>query len=386
MTAAALKCPADLPAAHASKLHRLDLVLIGARGQVGSALRQRLARQQTRIAEVTGLDLRLLAAFDRRGFAFDLAGLVPDRISDALQARREEDLHALFSHLSRPNATPTLIIDCTASEDIAERYPDWLAAGIGIVTANKRANARDLAFYRNVRERAAAAQVPYRFETTVGAAIPLLGPLRHLSLRGERVVRIQGVLSGSLSFLLERLHAGVLFSTALAEAQALGYTEPDAGEDLRAEDLTRKLLVLAREAGFDIEPHQVSVTPFSESAATYPSSWRQHLNAEDAVWAARITEAKKKRQRWVIVAEVDREGARVALRTVPDTSPFATLPAGQNLVRIETELQSERPLWLGGPGAGPEITAAGVLSDVIDAAAELAGRRYGESRRRITLA
>jgi aspartokinase/homoserine dehydrogenase 1 len=361
-------------------------VLIGARGQVGSALRQRLARQHARIAALTGLDLRLLAAFDRRGFAFDLAGLEPERLGESLQPRRDEDLHALFSHLARPNATPTLVIDCTASEDIAERYPDWLASGLGIVTANKRANARDLAFYRTLRERASASGVPYRFETTVGAAIPLLGPLRDLSLRGERVVSIQGVLSGSLSFLLERLHAGVSFSDALSDAQALGYTEPDPGEDLRAEDLTRKLLVLAREAGFDLEPEQVDVTPFSESAAAYPSSWRDRLAIEDAVWAARIATAKAQRQRWVIVAEVDRDGARVALRTVPDTSPFATLPAGQNLVRIETELQGERPLWLGGPGAGPEITAAGVLSDVIDAAGELAARRYGESRRRIVLA
>ncbi len=386
MTAAALLAPAPALAARATPLPRLDLVLIGARGQVGSALRQRLARQHARIAALTGLDLRLLAAFDRRGFAFDLAGLEPERLGDALQPRRDEDLQALFSHLARPNATPTLVIDCTASEEIAERYPDWLASGLGIVTANKRANARDLAFYRTLRERASASAVPYRFETTVGAAIPLLGPLRDLSLRGERVVSIQGVLSGSLSFLLERLHAGVSFSDALSEAQALGYTEPDPGEDLRAEDLTRKLLVLAREAGFDLEPQQVDVTPFSESAAAHPSSWRDRLAIEDATWAARIATAKAQRQRWVIVAEVDRDGARVALRTVPDTSPFATLPAGQNLVRIETELQGERPLWLGGPGAGPEITAAGVLSDVIDAAAELAARRYGESRRRIALA
>ena len=274
------------------------------------------------------------------------------------------------------------MVDCTASDAIAARYPEWLASGLGIATANKRANARELAFYRQIQRAAAASGAPYRFETTVGAAIPILGPLRDLALRGEGVRAIQGVLSGSLSFLLERLHGGERFSTALAEAQSLGYTEPDAGEDLRADDLVRKLLVLAREAGFALEPHEVSVTPFAECAANHPDQWATHLDAEDARWAARIARAKAAGTRWTILAEVDAAGARIALRELDATSPFATLPAGQNLVRIETDLQHERPLWLGGPGAGPDITAAGVLSDVIAAGQALVRGAQADSRRR----
>ncbi len=377
MTLAHLLPPQDL--VHAP---RLDLVLIGARGQVGTAFRRRLAEQQGAIARRAGVDLRLLAAFDRRGFAYDLDGLAPDRLDTALRPRREDEVESLFAHLQSPRIAPAVVVDCTASDAIAARYPEWLAGGLGIATANKRANARELTFYRQIQRAAAASGAPYRFETTVGAAIPILGPLRDLALRGEGVRAIQGVLSGSLSFLLERLHGGQAFSVALAEAQSLGYTEPDAGEDLRAEDLVRKLLVLAREAGFAIEPHEVSVTPFADCAATHRDDWANHLEAEDARWASRIAKAKAAERRWAILAEVDAQGARIALRELDAASPFATLPAGQNLVRIETDLQHERPLWLGGPGAGPDITAAGVLSDVIAAAQTLVRSAQADSRRR----
>jgi aspartokinase/homoserine dehydrogenase 1 len=370
------------PPAERPRRSRIDLVLVGARGQVGSALRRRLADQQAAIARRCGLDLRLLAAFDRRGLAYDLAGLPAEALEPHLRPRRDEELEALFTHLKRPGHAPVLVVDCTASDAIAARYPEWLAAGLGVVTANKRANARELAFYRQIQCAATAGEAPYRFETTVGAAIPLLGPLRALALRGEKVLALQGVLSGSLSFLLERLHAGEAFSSALRAAQSLGYTEPDPGEDLRAEDLARKLLVLAREAGFPLEAAQLAVEPFSASAARDPEGWRDALADEDAHWAARIAEATAKGLRWVMLAEVDADGARIGLRALPAGSPFAQLPAGQNLVRIETELQGERPLWLGGPGAGPEVTAAGVLSDLIDAANELAWRGYDASSRR----
>lgn len=361
---------------------RVDLVLVGARGQVGSAFRRRLAAQHEAILRRCGLDLRLLAAFDRRGLAHDLAGLPPDGLEGRLRTRHDAEVEALYAHLERAGRPPTVVIDCTASDSIAARYPQWLAAGLGVVTANKRANARELAFYRQIQQAADAGAAPYRFETTVGAAIPLLGPLRALALRGERVLRIQGVLSGSLSFLLERLHAGEALSSALRTAEALGYTEPDPGDDLRADDLARKLVVLAREAGFALEPAQVAVEPFLAAAAADPTGWRDALPAEDAAWAQRVAAATARGQRWVVLAEVDAGGARIGLRTLPADSPFAHLPAGQNLVRIETELQGERPLWLGGPGAGPDVTAAGVLSDVIDAASELAWRRYDASSRR----
>ncbi len=233
---------------------RIDLILIGARGQVGSALRAQLARQQHAWRAQLGLDLKLVAAFDRRGFAFDLQGLAPDELCASLDPRQDGDAERLLDHVARAGAPRTLVIDCTASPEVADSYTRLLAGGVGVVGANKHANSRCLASYRQLQRAARENSAPYRYETTVGAAIPLLGPLRDLRLRGEKVHSIRGVLSGSLSYILHRLHEGCAFSTAVAEARALGYTEPDPLEDLRAHDLGRKLLVLAREAGFALEP------------------------------------------------------------------------------------------------------------------------------------
>lgn len=366
--------PAPAPRAGQARAQRIDLVLVGARGKVGTAFRRQLARLQSPLRDGAGLDLALVAAFDRRGFAFDLQGLVPDALEQNLVARRVDDIERLLEHVARPGAARTVLIDCTASDEIADGYLRLLAAGVGVVGANKRANSRSLAQYRQLQATARNSGAPYRYETTVGAAIPLLGPLRDLRLRGERVLGIQGVLSGSLSYILHRLHGGCAFSEALAEAVALGYTEPDPLDDLRATDLSRKLLVLARESGFAIEPTDLRIEPLIAIDRDSGQTLADALPAADNEWRQRIADALSRDERWVVIAEADASGARVGLRRLPADSPFAQLKPGQNLVHVRTELQDATPLGFSGPGAGAEVTAAGVLSDVVAAASQLAGR------------
>jgi aspartokinase/homoserine dehydrogenase 1 len=357
----------------------VELVLVGARGQVGSALRRRLGREQARLREQAGLDLRLVAACDRRGFAFDGRGLAPAELEPALAPRSDGDLERV---LCRSGSAPMLLVDCTASEEIADRYLPWLSAGIGVVGANKRANSRCFASWQELQRVAREQRAPYRYETTAGAAIPLLGPLRDLRLRGERVHSLRGVLSGSLSYLLHRLHEGCAFSAAVAEARALGYTEPDPLEDLRATDLTRKLLVLARECGFALERSAMAVAPLFEPEPGDADAPLEHLlAARDHDWAGRIHAAAARGERLVVLAEADAAGARIGVRAVPAGSDFGRLLPGQNLVCVRTELQDATPLSLGGPGAGAEVTAAGVLSDVVAAAAEFAARGAQPSAR-----
>jgi aspartokinase/homoserine dehydrogenase 1 len=353
---------------------RIDLVLAGARGQVGSALRRQLAGRQAWLREHAGLDLRLLAAFDRRGFAHDLQGLDPAQIEASLRPRNAQDAELLLASLSRPGRQAALLVDCTACDEIADWYSPLLAAGTGVVTANKRANARPLAQYRQLQVLSRARGTPYRYETNVGAAIPVLGPIRDLRLRGERIHSLQGVLSGSLSHILHRLHEGCAFSEAVAEARRLGLTEPDPREDLGAQDLARKLLVLGREAGFALEVESLRIEPLFDDGGRIDASLEQLLAQEDATWRERVAAAQARCERLVVLAEVDGEGGRVGVRSLPLTSPFAALQPGQNLVLVRTDLQQRTPLALGGPGAGAEITAAGLLSDIIAAGEQLAPR------------
>ncbi len=350
---------------------QVELVLVGARGQVGSALRRRLARELPRLRDEAGLDLRLVAACDRRGFAFDSDGLAPADLESSLCPRQAGDLERA---LARGRRRPMLLVDCTASDEIADSYLPLLTAGIGVVGANKRANSRCFASWQGLQRSAREGRAPYRYETTAGAAIPLLGPLRDLRLRGERVLALRGVLSGSLSYLLHRLHEGCAFSDAVAEAQALGYTEPDPLEDLRATDLARKLLLLARECGFALEPEALRVQPLFAPDAADARPLAQQLADADAGWRARLTAATAAGERLVVLAEVDASGARIGVHAVPRHSEFGQLLPGQNLVCVRTELQDATPLSLGGAGAGAEVTAAGLFSDVLSAAAELAAR------------
>lgn len=350
----------------------IDLVLIGARGQVGSAFRRQLA-SRSRALHDEGIALRLLAAFDTRGFAVDERGIDPLRLDDWMPPREAGEPGRLIERLCQRRRERTIVIDCTASDEVADMYPSLLKAGVGIVAANKRANARSLRSYHELQNLSRTFHSPYRYETTVGAAIPLIGPLRDLRLRGEKVHSIQGVLSGSLSYVLHRMHEGQVFSQAVGEARRLGFTEPDPFDDLRAVDLSRKLLVLAREAGFMLEPEAVEVGSLTHVAPCPPDVLVDALKTEDGAWSALLESVMARGERLVVLAEADATGARVVLRPVPLASPFAQLLPGQNHIVIRSLLQDRVPLSVGGPGAGVEITAAGVLSDVIEAS-----RQWGD--------
>lgn len=352
---------------------RVDLLLAGPRGQVGGALRRLLAREAAGIAARTGIDLRLRAAFDRRGLAQHPDGLDPLLADDAYVPRRARDWADLLEGAVEAGSAAVLV-DCTASESIADEYATVLAAGIGVAGANKRAGAGPLARWERLQALAQAGGAPWRYETTVGAALPVLSTLRALRLRGERILGVEGVLSGSLSYVLARLHEGASFSGAVAEARARGYTEPDPREDLAARDLARKLVILAREAGLPIEADDVAVGPLVD-----PVRWSPDApdGATDFRWRVRADDAEARGRRLVAVASWDEQGPRVAVRDVPQDSSLARVRAGENLLRIRTEFHDALPLLIGGPGAGPEVTAAGVLGDILSASRALLARQGG---------
>ena len=347
---------------------RIELVLLGARGRVGSAFRQRLQACHIGLVRELNIDLRLRAAFDRRGMATDANGLDPVALDSALQPRRGGDAEALWRQLDA--TSNTVLVDCTASDEVAGHYPQWLRRGFAIAAANKHAGARPWTFYRDLQQ--AAQSTPWRYETTVGAAIPILGPLRDLRLRGEQVLGIRGLLSGSLSFLLGRLHQGARFSRAVMEAHELGYTEPDPLEDLGGQDVARKLLILGREAGFALEPNQIQINPLTPLHGVSGAALEHALAVEDEAWATRIAAAEAAGRRLVVVGEVGPGGGSVGVQSLPADDALATAAPRENVLQIRTTLQHQPALTLRGPGAGAEVTAAGVFSDVLALAQQLA--------------
>jgi aspartokinase/homoserine dehydrogenase 1 len=357
--------PTPIAAPRASR--RISLLLAGYTGRVGSTLVKMINTERARLEQEAHIELHVVGALNTRNLVWH----EPDSPwrQDTLP-RHQGDWPQLLRRF-RTLTGPKLFVDCTASGEVASRYLEFLGEGIGIITANKLANSRSGGHYQALQTLAAEQRVPYRYETTAGAALPLLAAFADLRAGGDRVTRIEAVLSGTLSFIFQRLNQGTPFSTAVREARDQGYTEPHPADDLKALDSARKLLILMREAGIDWEPEQVKVrglSPPALDAEADPERYLKGLAASDDEWADRVSACHKQGLRLACLAEYDGREARVGLAQVSAADPFAHLAGGENLVRVWTRRYQPVPLSIAGPGAGTEVTAAGLLTDIIKAA------------------
>lgn len=357
-----------VPLAHARR--SVLLLIAGHSGRVGSVLCQLLAAECARLKQDTGVDFEIVGLVNRR----ETVWREPDSAWREDTLSRSGDDWPLLIRRFHALRGPKLFVDCTAAAEVAHHYAEFFRNGIGVVTPNKLANSGSQQHYRALLGKARQQQVPYLYETTVGAALPLLGSLADLRAAGDRVQRIEAVLSGTLSFIFQRLNHDTPFSAAVREARDEGYTEPHPAEDLKAVDSARKLLILLREAGFEWEPERVTVQgllPPALAVETDPERFLLQLAAYDEEWAMRAAAAKKRGLRLACLAEFDGRSARVGLTHVAAGDPFAQLAPGENLVRIWSKCYQPVPLSISGPGAGPKITAAGLLTDIIKAGLSL---------------
>ncbi|MBN8741273.1 MAG: bifunctional aspartate kinase/homoserine dehydrogenase I [Lysobacterales bacterium 69-70] len=368
-----------LRAAHAGfwlSAQTISLGVIGP-GKVGGALLQQLDAAQARLKRDTNLDLRLRAVASSHRMWLDDRGATAGWQRRLDESTVDADLDRFTAHLQAAHLPHTVIVDCSASSRVAERYAGWLAAGIHVITPNKQAGAGPLERYRAIRAAMAASGARFRYEATVGAGLPIVSTLRDLLDTGDEVFAVDGIFSGTLAWLFNRYDGSVAFSALVREAHALGYTEPDPRDDLSGTDVARKLVILAREAGRELSLDEVQVESLVPEALrdAAPAEFMTRLGELDAVFAARHSAAAAAGKVLRYVARLDRNGhASVGLVELDLTHAFAHLRETDNIVQFGTRRYCNNPLVVQGPGAGPEVTAAGVFADLLRVAGTLGAR------------
>ncbi|HEX7323941.1 MAG TPA: homoserine dehydrogenase [Rhodanobacteraceae bacterium] len=339
----------------------IAVVLLGT-GKVGGAFLQLL---RTR----AGARLRLVGAANSRHQQTAPEALSRRRLRERLDAGGDARDDATLLHaLQASGAGRKVIIDATASLDLAARHPEWLGQGCHVVTANKALAGGALDGWRALRAACVQQSRTYGDSATVGAGLPALSTLRRLCLCGDPPTRIEGVFSGSFSYLFNHYNGKAPFSTLLREACSLGYTEPDPRSDLTGEDVARKLLILARSAGFALERSELEVENLVPGAlrGVGREEFFARLDELDAPMAERHAQAVAHGCVLRYLARFDAGGrARVGLVEVPATHPAAHLACADNLFAFSTPRYAQRPLVIQGAGAGPEVTAQALLGDVL---------------------
>ena len=357
--------------------HTVSIGLVGP-GLVGAALLDQIAGQAERLRRDLNLDLRVRGIAGSKRMSL-VAGAI------ALPAWRAEyqggtevvDLARFAEHVHSSHVPHAVIIDCSASAEVADRYADWLAAGIHVVTPNKKANSAQYGYFERLREARQNGSAHYLYEATVGAGLPIIQTLRDLRDTGDEIHRIEGIFSGTLAYLFNTWDGSQPFSTVVRAAKSMGYTEPDPRDDLSGMDVARKLIILGREMGLKLELSDVEVESLVPQALAECTvdEFLERLAEFDGRVLDRLTSARRQGRVLRYVGSVDAAGrAQVGLTELPTAHPFANIALTDNIVRFQTARYDRNPLIVQGPGAGPAVTAAGVFADLLRICAYLGAK------------
>lgn len=346
----------------------LHLFMVGV-GLIGSTLLEQIKKQAAYLKEKQSIEIKVLGLSNSKKMLFDAEGIVLTNWKENLLASEETaSLPKFVDQMRQMNLSNTIFIDNTASEEVSTFYKSILEASISISTPNKIATSSSFLQYQQLKALAKKYGVLFLYETNVGAGLPVITTLRDLINSGDRILKIEGVLSGSLSFIFNSFKEGVKFSDIVKEAKTMGYTEPDPRVDLNGIDVRRKLIILARETGLTLDAADVQIQNILPEACQQAASVEEFLvevEKADELFEEQRAAAAKDNKVLRMIAQLDNGKASISLQAVDQSHPFYSLNGSDNMIVFTTERYKERPLVVRGPGAGAEVTAAGIFAEII---------------------
>ena len=342
----------------------LNIFICGV-GTVGAQLIQQIQQQQAMLLKEQHLQLNVVGIANSRGYIFNAEGLDLSNYREQLKSAAPLSLTTVNSQLS--TLYNSIFVDCTASAEVADTYLALLENNISVVTANKIAASSEYIHYLRLKQTALDRGVKFLFETNVGAGLPIINTINDLRNSGDKILCIEAVLSGTLNFIFNEIAADVPFSETIRRAKEQGYSEPDPRIDLSGKDVIRKLVILTREAGYQVEQEDVEkhlFVPEYYFQGAVDDFWKR-LPELDADFEARRQELEAKGLRWRFVATMEEGKTKVSLQTVDAAHPFYQLEGSNNIILITTERYHDYPMMIRGYGAGAGVTAAGVFANIM---------------------
>ncbi len=351
-----------------SETRELHIFMVGV-GLIGGTLIKQIKEQAQFLKENQSIEIKFVGLSNSKKMLFDTDGIDLKNWKKKLMASKEEANMSIFiDKMKNLNLSNTIFIDNTANTGIANHYESILDASISISTPNKIATSSSYLKYQRLKTIAKKRGVQFMYETNVGAGLPVISTLRDLINSGDRILKIEGVLSGSLSFIFNNFNEGVQFSDIVKKAKKLGYTEPDPRVDLNGIDVRRKIIILARETGLPLEATDVkieNILPKACREAETVDDFFKEVEKANATFEKKRAKAASKGKVLRMIASLDKGKASIGLKEVDDSHPFYSLSGSDNMIVFTTERYKERPLVVRGPGAGAEVTAAGVFAEII---------------------
>lgn len=352
-----------------SRYKTVHLFLMGT-GNVGSTLIDQIANGQKRYRDGFGLDLKVCGIANSKLIHLDATGIDLSVWKETLKEKGERlTLDELTKGIREFNLRNSILVDVTASEEVSSIYSDVLSSSVHVVTANKIAASSPYHIYQKIKDDSSKHNVKFLNETNVGAGLPVIKTIKDLVLTGDRINRIQAVLSGSLNYIFDRIGSdGTAFSKAVTEAREKGYTEPNPALDLSGKDVMRKILILSRESGLKLEMEDIQNKPFLPEGTLDSEHWEdllKNLEKMDEKFEADRKNLAKSNKRWRYMASLHDGVVSTGLEEIDETHPAYHLKGTDNIILLWTDRYQHRPMVVAGAGAGPEVTASGVLADVI---------------------